>query len=166
MDMSTSYNIAGRMGVSPLDEVSCEPAWKPHDTLDFVTAEGVTACVYLQAGTGGVFAGALCRYDSGVAVAASPTDDAARPLCVALNTMAAGRFGWFAVRGTVPVAAAATTPAGGRVYMSGTAGQTTPTASAGKAILNAVYSEDKTITAGYQLVLATIQHPTQEAPDA
>ena len=166
MDFSKSFNVDGRMGVAPLDTVTSEAVWTLNDDLEFSTPTGVLECIYLQAGPAGVVAGNLCMYDHGLAVAVSPTADATKPLCVALNNMSVGQYGWFAIKGLVPIAATATTADGGRVFLAGTAGRTTSAATVGKAILNAVYSEAKTITAGYQLVLATIQHPCQEAPNA
>ena len=166
MVLKNTYNVDGRMGVAPLDTVTSDAAWQLNDDLEFSTSNGVVECIYLQAGPGGVVLGNLCMYDHGLATPVSPTADATKPLCVALNAMAAGQYGWFAVKGMIPVAATATTTDGGRVFLAGTAGQTTSATTVGKSILNAVYSEAKTITAGYQLVMVTIQHPCQEAPNS
>lgn len=166
MALKNSYNTDGRMGVLPLDTVDTTPQWKLGDDLEWATDWGVVECLYLQAGAGGVVAGNLCMNDNSIATAVSPTADATKPLCVALNSMSVGQYGWFAVKGTVPVASATTTTVGARVFLAGTAGQTTSATTVGKAILNAVYAEAVTITSGYKLALATIQHPTQEAPNA
>lgn len=155
------FSISGRLGVNGLDSVEKTADWQVNDTLEFSTDSGVLEAMYLRAGAGGVVAGDVCAMKDGIAVPMNPTDDSGRPLCVACASIPAGSYGWFGIKGTVRIASVATTTAGGKVYMSATAGKASAVA-AGKPLLNAVFAEDKTITESYQLVLATIQHPVQE----
>lgn len=164
--MAKTFNRDGRLGVGGIDQVDTQQAWPLMDDLEFSTSTGGVEAVYLMAGTGGVVQGYICTMNKGVATPTSPTADAGMPLCVAMTTLAQGEYGWFGVKGTVPLACTATTTVGGKVYMGGTAGQTTSASTVGKAILNAVFAEAVTITSGYKLALATVQHPTEEAPNA
>lgn len=167
MALKDSYNTEGRIGVPSLNNIGTEKLWKLNDTLEFIVPEwGVVECVYLQAGSGGVVAGNICTIQDGKGTKISTTADAGKPLCVAVVTIAEDSYGWFAVKGTCQIAAAVTTAVGGKVYLGGTAGQTTSVATVGKAILGAVFAEAVTITSGYKLALATIQHPVQEAPNS
>lgn len=166
MALSNSFNIEGRMGVSSLAQVDGTATWALNDCLEFATDNGVVECVYLAAGTGGVVAGNLCTMKSGAATKTATSGDAGKPLCVALTAMSAGQYGWFAVKGTVPVLSGATTVVGNPVYMGGAAGVTTSSATVGKAILNAVFAEAKTYSSTNVSPLTTIQHPVQEAANS
>lgn len=166
MALSNSFNVDGRMGVGPLSQVDDAATWALNDCLEFATDNGVVECVYLTAGTGGTAAGSLCVMKAGVATKIATTGDYAKPLCVAMTAMTAGQYGWFAVKGTVPLLAGATTTNGAQVYLGAAAGVTVPTVAVGKSILDAVYAEAKTYSGTNITPLATIQHPNQEAPNS
>jgi hypothetical protein len=95
------------------------------------------------------------------AVQLANSSNTARPVCVAIQQMATGQFGWFAVGGLVPITGTANVAAAAPIGITGAG--TVGATSAGKEIENAIsvlpstttLTKNVLLTAGSPIVLVT-----------
>lgn len=151
---------------------ACEPYAVPQDINDTSTVQqcalgtkvrardvdstnyGEGEFIYLK-GIGSTVVGSMVDYDQNLGVTAlSPATGGFGPVAVAMSANGANQFGWYCVRGVVPVKAPNAMVVGAEIFsLAATPGSVDDAAVAGEQILNAkVTSTTGTPSAGLALI--------------
>jgi hypothetical protein len=168
MTFKTSYNaglgqpVIALAGVDTVQRVALGTILKGFDDVlgegEFIYLPGVAASAAADVVTYDLAPGAV-----NVVRALSGTHaNSGRAIAVAVAAVPAGSYGWYQISGCAIVGALAGTAAGGKVFLTATAGQISSTAIAGAQLLGAYVSTAVGTPAALQAYV-TLNRPSTQA---